>query len=241
MADFIAGYISGAASIILGSPLDIIKARLQSPPINKPTTSLPPAPSSPVSTAPPIATCGVLNALLFTTYNRCLPLLPSPHSLPNIFTAGALAGLTTFLISTPTEVVKLRAQLSQPPVSSWVITRGLIAIHGIKGLYIGGGVTALRDAVGYGFYFAAYEGVKRGFGEPEGAKAVLIAGGVAGCVTWASVYPLDVVKTRVQTQVFGGRGRAWECARVAWREGGWRVFCDGLGVCMARAFLVCTL
>ncbi|KAF8250091.1 mitochondrial carrier, partial [Wilcoxina mikolae CBS 423.85] len=202
---------------------------------------------------------GALNALLFTTYNRCLPLLPSPHSPTSTFTAGALAGLTTFFVSTPTEVVKLRAQLSQPPLSSsWAITQDLIATHGIKGLYIGGGVTALRDAVGYGFYFAAYERVKSRFGEPEGAKAVLIAGGVAGCVTWASVYPLDVVKTRVQTQVFGGEGEgllggrgrkiewhgglgAWECARLAWREGGWRVFCDGLGVCMARAFLVCTL
>jgi len=108
-------------------------------------------------------------------------------------------------------------------------------------------VTVVRDAVGYGFYFVAYEGVKRLFPEPEGGVAILSAGGVAGCATWASIYPLDVVKTRVQTQVFGeeaerllggrGRGRAWhggwgarECARCAWAEAGCRVFFDGLGV-----------
>ena len=29
---------------------------------------------------------------------------------------------------------------------------------------------------------------------------VLLCGGIAGVVTWASVFPLDVIKTRVQTQ-----------------------------------------
>ena len=29
---------------------------------------------------------------------------------------------------------------------------------------------------------------------------MLVSGGVAGVVTWASIFPLDVIKTRVQTQ-----------------------------------------
>lgn len=42
-----------------------------------------------------------------------------------------------------------------------------------------------------------------GFNDSSGggeAVKVLLCGGVAGVVTWASVFPLDVVKTRVQTQ-----------------------------------------
>lgn len=31
---------------------------------------------------------------------------------------------------------------------------------------------------------------------------MLLAGGIAGVVTWASIFPMDVVKTRVQTQPF---------------------------------------
>ena len=35
---------------------------------------------------------------------------------------------------------------------------------------------------------------------------MLLCGGLAGVITWASIFPLDVVKTRVQTQVWGGGG-----------------------------------
>jgi solute carrier family 25 carnitine/acylcarnitine transporter 20/29 len=69
-------------------------------------------------------------------------------------------------------------------------------------------VTSVRDAVGYGFYFWSYDICKRTLNSSEqdtapmaGAK-VLLAGGLAGIVTWASIFPLDVIKTRVQTQPF---------------------------------------
>lgn len=69
-------------------------------------------------------------------------------------------------------------------------------------------MTSVRDAVGYGFYFWSYEICKRTLkteGEDSATMAgakVLLAGGIAGIVTWASIFPLDVVKTRVQTQPF---------------------------------------
>lgn len=165
--------------------------------------------------APPIAMYGALNAVLFATYNRSLAQLaqlsPPPGDAGSsssgtataaIWTAGAIGGLATSVISTPSELVKCRAQLSSSSASSWSIARELVATHGLRGLYIGGVVTSLRDAVGYGFYFAVYHAVRQGcFGDGGGGgAAVLVAGGIAGMATWASVYPLDVVKTRVQAQ-----------------------------------------
>lgn len=73
---------------------------------------------------------------------------------------------------------------------------------------------------------------------------ILLAGGVAGCIGWLTIYPLDVIKTRVQAQseregLLGKRRLGtWACAKSAYAEGGGRVFFNGLGVCMARAFLV---
>lgn len=96
-----------------------------------------------------------------------------------------------------------------------------------------------------------------GFTGIEAAK-VLLCGGVAGIVTWASIFPLDVIKTRVQAQVRGSapstaegspllrtpdtastkRLGAIEIARETYREGGLKVFFRGLAVCSVRAFIV---
>ena len=80
---------------------------------------------------------------------------------------------------------------------------------------------------------------------------MLVAGGIAGVVTWVSIYPLDVVKTRLQTRGVEGErqplleGRevqrrvgTMEVAREIWRESGVRGFYRGVGVCSLRAFVV---
>lgn len=89
------------------------------------------------------------------TYNRSLVLLgdePSvPASLLKVWSAGALGGLATFVVSAPTELVKCRAQVSQSSASSWSIARDVWKHEGVKGLYHGGVITSIRDAVGYGF------------------------------------------------------------------------------------------
>lgn len=111
--------------------------------------------------AAPILGYGALNALLFVTYNRSLSLLtagdfnnPPPTSslaanAAQIWTAGALGGLAIFFVSAPTELVKCRAQVGNR--SSWDVTKELWRAKGVKGLYLGGAVTAVRDSVGYGF------------------------------------------------------------------------------------------
>ena len=95
--------------------------------------------------------------------------------------------------------------------------------------------------------------------ESQAAMKVLLCGGLAGVVTWASIFPLDVIKTRVQTQVFslspmeqqslldrrqqgslGQRHRlgAFEVAKQAYRSDGMGAFFRGLGICSLRAFVV---
>jgi solute carrier family 25 (mitochondrial carnitine/acylcarnitine transporter), member 20/29 len=73
--------------------------------------------------------------------------------------------------------------------------RDIYRAHGIRGLYFGGLITCLRDSIGYGFYFWGYEGSKLLLLRPNDSETVrtgkmLAAGGIAGCITWASVYAL---------------------------------------------------
>ena len=173
-ADFWAGYISGAVGIIIGNPLDLIKTRIQAGPSHQEATSntqhqsLTPTRWSRQferwsalvrGAAAPILGYGALNALLFMTYNRSLALMntgdmnewPQNPTPSTIWAAGALGGLASFVVSAPTELVKCRAQVSQPPKSSWLVTKELWQARGFGGLYLGGGITSVRDAVGYGF------------------------------------------------------------------------------------------
>lgn len=127
---------------------------------------------------------------------------------------------------------------------------------------MGGTITAVRDSVGYGFYFWSYELAKRTVvnesdSHTQEALKVLLCGGLAGVVTWASIFPLDVVKTRVQTWDLVGRGDASQpllgttsqaavterpslltIAQQLYRTEGAGAFFRGLGVCSARAFIV---
>ncbi|RGP71828.1 hypothetical protein FLONG3_6942 [Fusarium longipes] len=292
-ADFWAGYLSGAVGIIIGNPLDVVKVRRQvqqaSPTSGLPSCSITTGTAAATSainqgaslgtrflrtykslvngTAAPVLGYGALNALLFVSYNRTESALNSAFSTPgnlcNTWIAGAVGGLATWIVSTPTELIKCRAQLASPPMSSLAIAKQTWRNEGVRGFYFGGIVTALRDSVGYGFYFWSYELSTRWLATEPGeqvsfqheAAKVLFCGGLAGVVTWASVFPLDVIKTRVQAQTLGGpvetlpllqqngssrtsRAGALQIAREAYQEGGPRIFFRGLTVCSIRAFIV---
>ncbi|KAM0511735.1 hypothetical protein ACHAPE_009525 [Trichoderma viride] len=263
-ADFWAGYLSGVVGIVVGNPLDIEKVRQQTTrdAIGKPFSQSSVAFMK--GTAAPIFGYGALNALLFVSYNRSEAMLKDAASTRDAgwvtWTAGAMGGLAVWVVSAPTELIKCRAQMSTPATSSWTIFKQILRTDGVKGLYHGGVVTALRDSIGYGFYFWTYELAHRYWpaaatagdtasGRRETSK-VLLCGGIAGIATWASVFPLDVIKSRLQTQQYPPsvlayrgiaskeRGGAWRIAKDTYREGGIRPFFRGLSICSVRAFLV---
>lgn len=114
--------------------------------------------------------------------------------------------------------------------------------------------------------FWSYELCKRNLttldeSSQQEALKVLFCGGIAGIITWASVFPLDVVKTRLQaqpliahtaTEVADAQQRpllptsptrlrtlnSLEIAQDAYRSEGLSVFFRGLGICSVRAFIV---
>ncbi|KAG0357457.1 mitochondrial carrier domain-containing protein [Gamsiella multidivaricata] len=247
-------YISGVAGLIIGSPLDVLKVRLQAESSSAASSNMQANKNSLTSmiqnegvkslfkgiTSPIIGLAG-LNSILFASYSASMrlfetlspptsPTHPSSYTaaretyqpLSHVFAAGFVAGVACFLVSTPTELVKCRAQVIASQLDpnssaaaqrailsesgSWQVTKDVVKRFGLKGLYQGGWVTILRDAPGYGVYFLSYEGLKRVLEIPQGETGgintwkLLFAGGLAGTLSWASIYPLDVIKTRLQTQ-----------------------------------------
>lgn len=276
-ADFWASYVSGGIGICIGNRLDIWKTELQAG--NRHFVSSPLTTEAPVrrftslfrGAAAPILGYGALNSILFMTYNRSLkymnPSIFDPTKLAGvdldkIWLAGAIGGLACWVVSAPSELIKCRTQLQlDGQTSSYSTTMNILKHQGIRGLYLGGAITSVRDSFGFAWYFWSYELSKRlllsrqadPFLEPK-ASDILIAGGVAGVVTWASIFPLDVIKTRIQTQAPAGNDptapllaqcdsrpiqrSSWQIARDIARAEGLPGYYRGLGVCSLRAFIV---
>ncbi|KAI7896788.1 mitochondrial carrier domain-containing protein [Mucor mucedo] len=154
----------------------------------------------------PVIGLAGLNALLFVSYGSILRYLePNQEQQPTllqVYLAGAGAGVACFFFSTPTDLIKIKAQMAKSSKSSFQVSKEIYLQNGLKGFYQGGVITMIRDAPSYGIYFWAYEGMKRVLEVESGDSAwkLLLAGGMAGTVSWASIYPIDVVKSRLQMQ-----------------------------------------
>ena len=166
------------------------------------------------------------------------------------------------MITTPAELIKVHQQSlvrssTSPPHSDLDVIRHIWRAHGLRGFYRGVTATALRD-IGYGAYFAAYEGTLRYWPRPHSAHvrgdsregevestlathsmaALLTAGGMAGIAGWVVTFPFDVVKTRVQSTVTAGPDNpyrsTWSTVVASYRAEGLGVFFRGLAPTLIR-------
>ncbi|XP_043723108.1 mitochondrial arginine transporter BAC2-like [Telopea speciosissima] len=276
--EFVAGGFGGAAGVISGYPLDTLRIRLQQP--SNPTKSAIGLLSHIVSSegpsalyrgmAAPVASVTFQNALVFQTYAVLSRAFDSsnnnidPPSYKSVGLAGFGTGALQSLLLTPVELVKIRLQLQQTtgrsshkhqsidqqgsPVS---LAKYIFRREGMKGLYRGLTITALRDAPAHGFYFWTYEYTREKFhpgcrkNGQESLQTMLFAGGLAGVASWVCCYPLDVVKTRLQSQMQSPLDNPppkylgiIDCFRKSVKEEGFRVLWRGLGTAIARAFVV---
>eukprot|EP00127_Corallochytrium_limacisporum_P000629 Clim_evm28s22 gene=Clim_evmTU28s22 len=207
--------------------------------------------------ATPLAGAGVLNAVLFCSYGLSNRILGEDRKQGyfGVFVSGSIAGFFTGAVSAPIELIKCRLQVMHDSNQMGRVRRAvrqLLQTEGIVGLTRGLGTTLIRDTPSYGVYFLAYEYIvnlfpkvpagKRSSTEPldpvdheeHSAPAMLIAGGFAGCISWASIYPVDVMKSRMQVST--SNAGFLECWRQAFAEGGIKLLYRGLGASMVRAF-----
>uniref|UniRef100_A0A672YRP3 Solute carrier family 25 member 45 n=1 Tax=Sphaeramia orbicularis TaxID=375764 RepID=A0A672YRP3_9TELE len=204
----------------------------------------------------PLLTTGLVNSVVFGCYSNALDYLTEsqrqdrsqgkPASAAQVFTAGCFSGLVQVFVCAPIDLVKVRLQ-GQTNISRY---RGplhcvgvILKEEGPRGLFRGGLALALRDVPCYGLYFLPYEITCKALtdsGKQPGTFAILMAGGVAGVVTWAFATPMDVVKARLQMSGAGGRDYrgVLHCVTVSVREEGPRVFFKGLLLNSLRAFPV---
>ncbi|KAI1195417.1 mitochondrial carrier domain-containing protein [Nemania serpens] len=174
------------------------------------------------------------------------------------FAAGAFAGVANSVISGPIEHVRIRLQ-TQPHGAARLYAGPLDCVRklsaqagggalGLRGVYRGEAVTVLREAQAYGMWFLAFEWMmnadaRRNDIARDAVPAYKVAfyGGLAGEALWLASYPLDVVKSKMQTDGFGPDMRyrnMRDCFAQTWRAEGMRGFWKGIGPTLLRAMPV---
>jgi len=127
--------------------------------------------------------------------------------------------------------------------------RKVLRSEGPSGFFKGFAVTAYREVPSLGLYFLTYKNMHTALHDISDLStwfpsmaATLLAGGCAGASSWVVVYPIDVIKTVVQTTTDTGPGGAnlspLSVAQRLLREHGVRVFFRGMGTTVTRAFPV---
>ncbi|XP_032515416.2 mitochondrial basic amino acids transporter-like [Danaus plexippus] len=241
--DFIAGCIGGCAGIIAGHPLDTLKVHIQSGRGSALECTKALLKGGTLSTAyrgvgAPLGGIAVINSLVFGVYGNTRRSLPYPDSLLSHGVAGGIAGFIQSFACAPVELVKTRQQLVRPgekmPTGAWSGARHILRTGGYRALFKGLGITIARDSPAFTIYFVSYEAMIRG---DHSVTTVFTAGGLAGALSWILLYPIDVVKSRLQGDVEGKYKGAWDCFRKSVQTDGWRCMRRGIGAVTIRAFI----
>lgn len=189
----------------------------------------------------PMAGVALVNAVVFGVYGTTQKRLG--NSVWAHATSGVLAGSVQSVISSPVELAKTRLQIQGQSGGRSLYKgpmdclRQVLKTEGVRGAFRGFGPTLLRDAPGFGVYFATYEQMVR-LGA-NSTPTLMAAGGLAGVFSWMACYPMDVLKSRLQVDGMRGPRRykgLWDCAVQSYRQEGLAVFTRGLNSTLLRAF-----
>eukprot|EP01129_Flabellula_baltica_P001062 TRINITY_DN1097_c0_g1_i1.p1 TRINITY_DN1097_c0_g1~~TRINITY_DN1097_c0_g1_i1.p1 ORF type:complete len:200 (-),score=29.78 TRINITY_DN1097_c0_g1_i1:71-670(-) len=181
-----------------------------------------------------------MNFMVFGVNGACSELLAKEESVLKYFLSGAISGSVACLVNTPSDCAKIRLQTGEGNYQgTFDCFKKTIIREGIRGLYHGLKITMLRDIPGFAVYFGIYgmgkDLLKGKSGETSLFKTIL-AGGIAGVLSWTFYYPIDVVKTNIQKDCT--RKTIKQTATQLYRSGGASIFYRGLKPTVMRAFLV---
>lgn len=185
-----------------------------------------------------------------------------------VFMSAGLSGIGCALITCPISVVKIQQQVaSKLGMIQCAKNIFMSNTNPVSVFYRGFTPLVTAEIFGRGIYFWIYEKLKleiayllqpsrekrsykdivwNGSINPPDLSSTLhvrmLSAASAGCMSWLFVYPLDVVKARLQLDmnknVYSG---AIDCFVKTYKEGGWRIMTRGLGFTMFRAAPVASI
>lgn len=173
-----------------------------------------------------------LTFLTFEEYKASLLNCGTPKQMATL-TAGSLAGVTAVVLTYPLDLV--RATMAKPGNVHTSMGEALVTIareRGVGALYSGVTATCIGVAPYAGLKFLSYECLKATLGGLCGLQEEQLrpwqrvgAGLLAGCAAQTCVYPIDVIRRRMQTSTTQLYTSTWNALTTIARQEG---FVNGL-------------
>jgi solute carrier family 25 aspartate/glutamate transporter 12/13 len=195
--NLIAGSIAGAIGAFGVLPIDTTKTRVQSYKIKIPSFQV-------------IKSIYILNGIrgfykggttqvLFVAPEKAIKFTANDYVLTHVtdnkIFAGMCAGLSQVIVTNPMEILKIQMQMNSIN-PHYTIVDAIKKIGGIKNIYKGAGLCAMRDIPFSGIYFPLYSKLNHEL-YLDSYKSSLISGMIAAF----ACTPFDVIKTRIQYEL----------------------------------------
>lgn len=209
----LASTFAGISSTLIGHPLDTVKTHLQTNASSRNSLSA-------LAVAkrlrwglfngmgPPLVNSIVMNTVMFSIFDLSI------QKSSNAFVAGLLSGFATAMVSTPTDRIKIHAQLKGK--SSWEVVRQHLTTNGGKSvqlfpvllrLYQGHVANLTREGIFTMVYLGLYHYIlpRRDDGmdvnsRNPGLLRVALISSLTGALAWIVSYPFDTIKTLRQSE-----------------------------------------
>lgn len=262
--ELIGGSCAGIVQTIVGHPLDVLKTKMQ---VDSSTNSN--AFKVFVDTikkekirgiyrgmTPPLFSAVPNNIIIFAVSKFFRSLICEDMNNPTTlesWKSGFLVGFVLGVPMTPMEVLKCRlaVQSSLPGAKQYNgpidLAKDLYRKYGFRnGLYQGYIIMTMRELC-LSFYFASNTFVKKWCLGEEKRKLkpmeTALAGAAAGLAVWTIGFPMDVIKSRIQTSdIDGPNGRRHlgiiGTAKQLYKTDGFKGFTRGIGPCLFRGAFV---
>lgn len=263
--DVLAGTSGGIAQVLVGQPFDIVKVRLQTSAPGQYKSIVDCAGQILKNkgvlgfysgTLTPLLGVGACVSIQFGVVGAIKRYFENENKLKGItqltnlqlYTAGALAGTANSVVAGPIEHIRIRLQAQQEIVFKGPLDCAKQIMqksgNGVFGIFRGMTSTILREGHGMGVYFLTYEFlVQRQLGTKSRQELsntlAMTFGATAGITLWLSAYPIDIVKSKMQTDAIIPSERKYnstlQCIQSIYKQAGIKGFFRGLLPTLIRA------
>lgn len=196
----------------------------------------------------PISGLLLMNGLLFFGYGTARRALgetkQTPLTVQQLATAGGLAGITVTFAEGPVDFLKTQLQVNSSRYTGFFnCASTILRKRGPMGIFQGFWPTLARNVPANFLWYGGFEMVRELMLKPGQKRSDLgimktsLAGACGGLCYWL-MYPIDVVKSTVQSDHYDPAqrkyGSSMDAARAVYKRAGIKGFFRGLPVCMLR-------